>query len=76
VFSRPVFHEALLRLPTDADEVLKALAARDLLGGYAVMRDYLELENCVLVCATETRSDEDIESYVSQLARILSGKQA
>ncbi len=76
VFDRPVFHEAVLRLPSDADDVLKALAAQDLLGGYAVMRDYPELENCVLVCATETRSDEDIESYASQLARILSGKQA
>lgn len=71
VFSRPVFHEALLRLPSDADEVLKGLAVQDLLGGYAVMRDYPELENCVLVCATETRSDEDIDTYAAQLAKIL-----
>jgi len=76
VFNRPVFHEALLRLPADAGEVLNTLAAQDLLGGYAVMRDYPELENCVLVCATETRSDEDIETYATQLASILSGKTA
>jgi glycine dehydrogenase subunit 1 len=71
VFDRPVFHEALLRLPANADEVLRALAEEDLLGGYAVMRDYPELENCLLVCATETRSEEDLNTYATHLARIL-----
>ncbi len=71
VFNRTVFHEALLRLPTDANAVLRELAAQDLLGGYAVMRDYPELENCVLVCATETRSDEDLDTYAAHLAQIL-----
>ncbi len=75
VFNRPVFHETLLRLPADADKVLRTLGAEDLLGGYAVMRDYPELENCVLVCATETRSDEDIEAYASKLAHVLSSSE-
>ena len=71
VFNRPVFHEAVLRLPADVNDVLRKLATQDLLGGYAVMRDYPDLENCVLVCATETRSDEDLDIYAAQLAKIL-----
>jgi len=72
VFDRPYFHEALLRLNAPVDEVLRALAVQDLLGGYAVERHYPELGNCLLVCATETRTDEDIESYAGHLERILS----
>ncbi len=72
VFNRPVFHEAVLRLPTDADAALNTLAEQELLGGYALVRDYPELENCVLVCATETRSEDDIDTYAAQLAEVLS----
>jgi len=72
VFARPYFHEALLRLSAPVDEVLRALAVQDLLGGYAVERDYPELENCLLVCATETRSEADIDAYAGNLERIIS----
>jgi len=34
--------------------------------------EYPELENCLLVCATETRTDEDIDTYVNHLQGILS----
>lgn len=71
-FDRPYFHEALLRLNQPVDEVLRALAVQDLLGGYSVVRDYPELENCLLVCATETKDEEDIDAYASHLERILS----
>lgn len=72
VFDRPCFHEVLLRLTAPVDEVLRALAVQDLLGGYAVERHYPELGDCLLVCATETRTDEDIETYAGHLERILS----
>jgi len=71
VFDRPYFHEALLRLSAPVEEVLRVLAVQDLLGGYAVERHYPELGNCLLVCATETRTEEDIETYAGHLARIL-----
>jgi glycine dehydrogenase subunit 1 len=72
VFDRPYFHEALLRLNQPVDEVLRALAMQDLLGGHHVVRDYPHLENCLLVCATETKQDADIDSYAGHLERILS----
>lgn len=40
VFDRPVFHEAVLRLPLPVHEALRALAAQNLLGGYALAAAY------------------------------------
>ena len=72
VFDRPYFHEALLRLNRPVDEILGALAEQELLGGHHVVRDYPELENCLLVCATETKEESDIETYAGHLERFLS----
>ncbi len=71
VFDRPYFHEVLLRLPAQADEVMRALAVQDILGGYHVVRDYPALENCVLVAVTETKDDTDINRYAEHLERIV-----
>ncbi len=72
MFDGPVFHETVLRLPADVEEVLRALAAQDLLGGFALKRDYPELAGGLLVCATEMRSAEEIAAYGKHLERIVS----
>jgi glycine dehydrogenase subunit 1 len=72
VFGSPFFHEAVLRLPASAAEVLRALRAQGILGGLALAGDYPELADCVLVCATETKTDDDLDDYAQKLARILS----
>jgi glycine dehydrogenase subunit 1 len=72
VFDRPVFHEALLRLSLPAADVLRSLEAQGILGGYNVTQHYPELGETILVCATETRTQEDIDSYASQMQRIIS----
>jgi len=71
LFDRPVFHEQALRLPAPAAEVLGALAKQDLLGGFDLGREYPELAPALLVCATELRTDEDLEAYKAQLASVL-----
>ena len=70
LFDRPVFHEQALRLPAPAAEVLRSLAAHNLLGGYDLGLEYPELDPAILVCATESRTEEDIEAYATKLARI------
>jgi glycine dehydrogenase subunit 1 len=72
VFSSPYFHEVVLRINQPAAEVLRALAAQDILGGYDLSADYPELGSAILVCATETRSEDDIGRYAQHLERILS----
>lgn len=72
VFSGPVFHETVLRLPIPAETALRGLAEHNILGGYALHREYPELgENSVLVCATETRVAADLDHYAETLAGIL-----
>jgi len=72
VFDAPYFHEALVRLSLPAQEVLSSLAVHGVLGGYAVGRHYPELGEALLVCATEQRTEQDIQTYADRLARIVS----
>lgn len=71
LFDRPLFHEAVLQLPRPAGEVLRELAAQGVLGGYDLSEDYPELGHALLVCATETRTVDDIEIYADHLRRML-----
>jgi len=68
VFDAPSFHEVALRLPVNAARVLAGMAARGIAAGVLLEPWYPQLENCVLVCATETKTDADIERYVGVLA--------
>ena len=71
VFDRPAFHERVLRLPIPAADALRALAAHDILGGYDLSERYPELGNALLVCATERRTDEEMDAFRDNLARVI-----
>jgi len=71
VYATPGFHEAVLRFDRPVTPLLEALAGRDILGGYDLSEDFPELGHALLVCATETRTDEDIEAYASALAEVM-----
>lgn len=72
-FSGVRFHEAVLSLPRKTSEVLSALTRRGIVGGYDLSELYPQLGNALLVCATETRSSEDIAAYARALAEALQG---
>jgi glycine dehydrogenase subunit 1 len=71
VFNRPTFHERVMRLPIPAGDALRALAAHDILGGYDLSDRYPELGNALLVCATEKRTDEEMDTFRDELARVI-----
>jgi len=70
-FSGPAFHEFVLELKAPVADVLPALKAQGILGGLALAQDYPELGNALLVCATETKQDDDLKRYAENLQRIL-----
>ncbi len=70
-FSGPVFHEFVLRLNAPVGDVLQALKAQGILGGLALTQDYPELGDALLICATETKHDDDLKRYADNLKRIL-----
>ena len=71
LFDRPVFHEKALRLPAPTADLLRALAAHNILGGCDLGPHYPELDPALLVCATEMRSEEDMVAYARKLERII-----
>jgi glycine dehydrogenase subunit 1 len=75
-FATPVFHEAVLQLDRPAAPVLRALADRGILGGFDLAEHYPELGPAILVCATETKTVEDIERYVAALAEAVRAARA
>ncbi len=76
VFSAPHFHEVALRLDQPVGPVLNALAADNVLGGFDLSKDYPDLGNALLVCATETKTDADLETYAAALENAIHSSQA
>lgn len=70
-FAGPYFHETVLRFDRPVAPLLEALAERGILGGYDLSREYPELGHALLVCATETRTASDIETYFQALNDIM-----
>lgn len=71
VFAAPTFHEVVLRLPQPATEVLAKLTDQRIQGGLALASAYPGLDNAILVCATETKTDADIQQFKAALADAL-----
>ena len=57
--------------PHRSRDILRSLAAHNVLGGYDLAEDYPELGNAVLVCATELRTEAEMDEYATKLARIM-----
>ncbi len=68
------FNEFTLILPKPAREVVRELAARDVLGGVSLGRLYpgeAALENGLVVAVTETATAEDIDCLAATLQEVL-----
>jgi glycine cleavage system P protein (glycine dehydrogenase) subunit 1 len=70
-FDRPRFHEAVLLLDRPVTPVLEALALRGIVGGADISARFPSLGHALLVCATETRTLADIETYARALAETM-----
>ncbi len=74
LFDGPYFHEVALKLEQPVAAVLDALASRDILGGLALEPYYPDHGNALLVCATETKTDADIDAYIGAMTEVLTSK--
>jgi glycine dehydrogenase subunit 1 len=70
-FDAPRFHEAVLLLDRPVAPVLAALAERGIAGGFDLHPSHPELGAALLVCATETKTDSDIDAYAQALADVM-----
>lgn len=70
-FTGDYFHEVALQLPCRADSLLEAMAGDGILGGYDLGKVDPRYDHVILVCATETKTNEDIDRYVDSLTRVI-----
>jgi len=71
LFSAAHFHEVVLHLPESSAKVLSSMAGQGISGGYDLQPHYPQLGNAILVCATETKTSEDLQRYVAALRHAL-----
>jgi glycine dehydrogenase subunit 1 len=69
LYEGPYFHEVALRLDRPVGPLLTTLARQDILGGF----DLSDFAGCdaLLVCATETKTADDIDTYVAAFADVM-----
>jgi len=71
LFGTPHFHEVVLHLPESSARVLDSMAGQGISGGFDLQPHYPQLGNAILVCATETKTGEDIQRFVAALRHAL-----
>ena len=74
VFSSPFYNELVIRVNQSPEHILHELARYHIQGGYSLKSAYPELGNCLLVCATETKTLEDIKLFAECLRGVLEGR--
>ena len=72
VMNESFFNEFTVKLNKPAADVVEALAKKGVLGGVPVSRLTEGNEDLLLVCATETSSEEDIHAFEKALTEVLS----
>jgi glycine dehydrogenase subunit 1 len=72
VFNSPFFHECVLRIDTPMDDLVRAITAQGIIAGMPLGADYEGLQDCLLVCATELRTEEEMNDFALHLERIVS----
>jgi glycine cleavage system P protein (glycine dehydrogenase) subunit 1 len=75
-FASPCFHETVLLLDRPVAPILKSLEGQGVLGGLNLADHYPELGPALLVCATETKTAADIDTYARALAEAMKAARA
>jgi glycine dehydrogenase subunit 1 len=69
-FTAPFFDEFVIKSPVPLARLEEAFTQAGIVGGYALDKDYPDMENCMLFCVTETRTKEEIDYLVSVLKEV------
>jgi glycine dehydrogenase subunit 1 len=72
-FEQPVFREFCVRTGRPAAEVIRRCKERGVHPGYAIGRDYQDLDDALMLAFTEKRTPADVERLAEVLADVLEG---
>ena len=69
-YQKQFFNEFIVNCPIPAKQVIAKLAKKGILAGYDLGQIDKSLKNSLLICATETKTEQDIENFISCLRGI------
>ena len=69
-FERPTFKEVAVRLPRPARDVIRDARALGVHPGYALGRDYPEMDDVLLIALTEKRTPADVDRLAAVLEEV------
>ena len=69
-FSGETFNEFVLECPKSAKTIQEELLEKNIIAGVPLGSDYLDLENGLLICVTETNSAEEMDHLTKALEKI------
>lgn len=69
-FTAPFFREFVIQVPCGVEKANKALLINGILGGYDLGKDYEEFKGHMLLCVTEKRTKEEMDSLIDVLAAL------
>jgi len=67
--NQPIFNEFVVVADKPFAQIEAELLKKNIFAGVALEKDYPEMKNAFLVCATETKSKEDLDAFVYALAQ-------
>jgi glycine dehydrogenase subunit 1 len=74
-FDAPFFHEAVIEFPVSIPYLCAHFENNNMLAGLALESYFPDLKNCLLICATEKRSSEDIQNYIQFTQQAINSRQ-
>ncbi len=69
-FDKPFFNEFIIDCPRPAAQIIDALAAKGICAGYDMGLVSKDFENSLLICASETKTHDDLERFVKELEAV------
>lgn len=69
------FNEFIIKLPIECETVVTKMLEENLFAGLPLKKFYAEMDNYMLVCATETTQKNDIDEYCEKLCGIINTMQ-
>lgn len=73
-FDGPFFHETVIQVTVNATQLIQAMAKHGYLAGVDISEYYPWLGQAILICATEIKTNQQIDGFVDTLKAILVGE--
>jgi glycine dehydrogenase subunit 1 len=69
MFEAPFFNEFVVRCGKETDKITGDLLKHGMIGGLPLGRFRADMKNCMLICVTETKSNDDLDRFAELLGK-------